>query len=78
MIEIDTEGAFAMIVGFVQSLLGFLAAFFFCIILFDPFDLQIHVRLNDYFVPTLCGLAVFSFFSVISGVFLIHRAQDLL
>lgn len=76
MIKVDIEEVFMMIVGVAQSLLGFLAAVFFGNILLDPFSLQIHLRLNDYLVPTLCGLAVFSFFSVVSGIFLIHRARD--
>ena len=76
MVDVETKRVFTMIVGAAQSLLGFLAAVFFSTLLFDPFNLQIHLRLSDYFVPALCGLAIFSFFSVISGIFLIHRAQD--
>ena len=76
MIEMETERAFTMAVGVAQSLLGFLTAVFFGTILLDPFNVQIHLRLNDYLAPTLCGLAVFSFFSVISGILLVHRAWD--
>jgi len=76
MIEVETKKVFTIIVGVAQSLLGFLSAVFFSTLLLDPFNFQIHLRLSDYFVPTLCGLAIFSFFSVISGIFLIHRAQD--
>ncbi len=61
----------AAIVGVAQSAIGVLAAVFVCIIYFNLLSVQSIVNLPTELRPLgLLVLAVFSFFSIISGVFL--------
>ncbi|MFQ6010542.1 MAG: hypothetical protein ACE5J7_05510, partial [Candidatus Aenigmatarchaeota archaeon] len=71
---------FVIIIGMIQISLGLLASILFSLLLLRPLLLFTHIVLqtgllfNYYFI--LWSLAIFSFFSVISGVFLVYGARE--
>ncbi|UCH31264.1 MAG: hypothetical protein JSV05_07125 [Candidatus Bathyarchaeota archaeon] len=69
---------FMLIIGAVQSAVSILGAILIGLLLLDPFALQIRFILDSLFLPILCSLIIFCFFSAISGLFLIHGAIDVL
>ena len=65
---------FATIVGTVQSAIGVLAVIFAYILYFDFFDVQTMLNTPVELLPFyVFALMVFGFFSVISGLFLLHE-----
>ena len=73
-----TKKVVMLIVGAIQSGISILATILISLFLLNPFALQIRLALDHLFLPTLCGLVIFCFFSAISGLFLIHGATDAL
>ena len=65
---------FATIVGTVQSAIGVLAVIFAYFLYFDFFDVQTMLNTPVELLPFyVFALMVFGFFSVISGLFLLHE-----
>jgi len=65
------------IVGIVQGSLGFLAGILACILYFNFLGVQTTLNVPTEHLPLyLLILSVFSFFSVISGFFLIHEGLE--
>jgi len=64
----------ATIVGTVQSAIGVLAVIFAYFLYFDFFDVQTMLNTPVELLPFyVFALTVFGFFSVISGLFLLHE-----
>jgi len=70
----DVRRALAMIVGVVQITMAVLAVIFACIIYFNVFGFQtgLNVAVESCYFHVLV-LFVFSLFSIISGLFLVHE-----
>ncbi len=65
------------IVGIAQGAIGVLAGIFACILYFNFLGAQTMLNVPAELLPLyLLALSVFSFFSVISGFFLIHEGLE--
>lgn len=64
----------AVIVGIIQSIMAVLTVIFACCLYFNFFGVQTWLNLTVEFYPFhVLVLLVFGFFSIISGLFLVHE-----
>ena len=67
----------AAVVGALQAAIGVLAVIFAFILYFDFFDAQTELNTSVELLPFyLFALMVFGFFSIISGLFLLHEGLE--
>lgn len=64
----------AVIVGIIQSIMAVLAVIFSCSLYFNFFGIQTWLNLTvEFYHFHVLVLLVFGFFSIISGLFLVHE-----
>lgn len=63
-----------VIVGLTQGAIGMLALILACILYFDVLNIQTMLNVSTELLPlSLLILSIFGFFSVTSGLFLLHE-----
>lgn len=74
MTKMKAKRILAVIVGMTQGAIGMLALILTCILYFNFLNIQTTLNVSAELLPlSLLILSIFGFFSVMSGLFLIHE-----
>ena len=74
MTKMKAKRILVVIVGMTQGAIGMLALIFTCILYFNFLNIQTTLNVSAELLPlSLLILSIFGFFSVMSGLFLIHE-----
>lgn len=74
MTKMKAKRILVVIVGVTQGAIGMLALILACILYFDVLNIQTMLNVSTELLPlSLLILSIFGFFSVTSGLFLLHE-----
>ncbi len=74
MTKMKAKRILVVVVGMTQGAIGMLALILVCILYFNFLDIQTMLEVSAELLPlSLLILSIFGFFSVISGLFLLHE-----